>query len=299
MRQDHHQLLKPEIINSLSGLALIARVVVEGFLQGANRSRRVGSGMEFSQYRGYEPGDDLRLLDWKMLARSGRYYIKQSEVDTNIEVKFILDASNSMQHGEMGMSKMDLARVLIASLAYLAMNQGDSVGLYAVNDRKLHSLFPKGSKQHYNRLLHELLQIKSGGKWPNDAQSTKKLHERGKKELIFFLTDMYEQGTELNAFIKRLKTPRNEVVVFHIMGNLEMDFDHKGTVTFEDLETGARVKVETKEAKKQYLEALESFLNGVKEQLLVLGAGYHLVKMGSHIPEALQVFLRQRNVLTR
>lgn len=90
MKQDYQQLLRPEVINSVSGLALIAKVVVEGYLSGLNHSRRVGPGMEFSQYRGYEPGDDMRLLDWKMLARSGRYYIKQSEVETNIAVKFIL-----------------------------------------------------------------------------------------------------------------------------------------------------------------------------------------------------------------
>jgi uncharacterized protein (DUF58 family) len=97
----------------------------------------VGSGLEFSQYRGYEPGDDLRLLDWKMLARSGRYYIKQSEIDTHINVKFIVDASKSMLHQEGQVSKMEYANVLVASLAHLAHRQGDAVGLLTVNDQKL------------------------------------------------------------------------------------------------------------------------------------------------------------------
>ena len=117
MKQDYRQLLEPKIINSISGLSLIAKVIVDGYLSGLNQSRRVGAGLEFSQYRGYEPGDDMRLLDWKMLARSGRYYIKQSEVETHISVKFIVDASKSMLHAEEGLSKMNYIKVLVASLA--------------------------------------------------------------------------------------------------------------------------------------------------------------------------------------
>lgn len=297
MKQDYQQLLKPEIIKTVSGLALIARVVVDGYLNGLNHSRKVGGGMEFSQYRGYEPGDDLRSLDWKMLARSGRYFVKQSEVETNISVKFILDASNSMLHTENGLEKMDLARVLIASLAYLSQNQGDAVGLFALNDKKLHSIYPKVQKQHYNRLLLELINIKNEGKWPSDPTLTEKLHDRRHKELIFFITDMYEQDEELTDLIKRLKTSRNEVVVFHLMSKNELEFDYKGTLTFEDLETGARVKVDTKEAKTKYLQSLEATLKRNKETMLSNGITYQLFRMDEPIAEALQGFLKKRNNL--
>ena len=297
MKQDYHQLLKPEIIKSVSGLALIAKVVVDGYLNGLNHSRRVGGGMEFSQYRGYEPGDDLRSLDWKMLARSGRYYIKQSEVETNISVKFILDASNSMLHKENGLEKMDFARVLVASLAYLSQTQGDAIGLFALNDKRLYSIYPKVQKQHFNRLLLELIKIENEGKWPKDPMATEKLHDRRHKELIFFITDMYEQDEELTSLIKRLKTSRNEVVVFHLMGRNEMEFNYKGTVTFEDLETGYRVKVDAKEAKKKYLESLENKLKQSRETMLTNGITYHLFRMEEPIAEALQVFLKNRNNL--
>ena len=297
MKQDYHQLLKPEIIKSVSGLALIARVVVDGYLNGLTHSRRVGAGMEFSQYRGYEPGDDLRSLDWKMLARSGRYYIKQSEVETNISVKFILDASNSMLHKENGMEKMDFARILVASLAYLSQNQGDAIGLFSLNDKKLYSIYPKVQKQHYNRLLLELINIKNEGKWPTDPTATEKLHDRRHKELIFFITDMYEEDKELTDLIKRLKTSRNEVVVFHLMGKNEMEFDYQGTLTFEDLETGSRVKVEAKEARKNYLESLDTKLKQNRETMLSNGITYHLFRMDEPIAEALQAFLKKRNNL--
>ncbi|TVZ27625.1 uncharacterized protein DUF58 [Gillisia sp. Hel_I_86] len=297
MKQDYHQLLKPEIINSISGLALIARVIVDGYLSGLNHSRRVGPGMEFSQYRSYEPGDDLRLLDWKMLARSGRYYIKQSEIETNISVKFILDASKSMLHTENGLSKMDHVRVLVASLAFLSQNQGDAVGLFTLNNKTLQSLYPKIQKQHFNRILLELINIKNEGHWPEDQMALNKLHDRSHKELIFFITDLYENNKELTNFIKQLKTSRNEVVVMHIMGKRELNFDYQGTITFEDLETGARLKVDAKEAKKHYLLSLEAMMKTTKDSLLANGIGYHLFNLEDPIGEALQSFLKIRNRL--
>lgn len=297
MKQDYHQLLKPEIINSLSGLSLIARVVVEGYLSGQHHSRRVGAGMEFSQYRGYEPGDDLRLLDWKMLARSGRYYIKQSEVETNIAVKFILDSSKSMLHEENGLTKMDFVRVIVASLAYLSQDQGDAVGLFALNDKKLHSIYPQLQKQHFNRLLLELINIKNQGKWPEDPKVTEKLHDRRHKELIFFITDMHEYASELTGLIKRLKTPRNEVVVLQIMGNNELNFNYNGNLTFEDLETGAKVKVDAKTAKDSYLNALQNRIKDTKETLLANNIGYYLFKLNDPLEDALHLFLKRRNLL--
>ncbi len=297
MKQDYHDLLKPKIIGSVSGLALIARVIVDGYLAGLNQSRRVGAGLEFSQYRGYEPGDDMRLLDWKMLARSERYYIKQSEVETHIAVKFILDSSKSMLHAEEGLSKMDYVRVLVAALAFLAQKQGDAVGMFALNDQKLYTHNPMIQKQHFNRLLLELVSIRNEGRWPEDPLSSQKLHDRSHKELLFFITDLYEHNEELMDLILRLKTSRNEVVVFHIMGKQELDFDYKGQVIFEDLETGARVKIDAKKAKRRYLETLNLKINSIKDTLLSNGISYQMFRLDEHIGEALQVFLKKRSSL--
>ena len=297
MKQDYHQLLKPEIINSISGLSLISRIIVDGYLSGLNQSRRVGPGLEFSQYRGYEQGDDMRLLDWKMLARSGRYFIKQSEIDTHISVKFIVDASKSMLHEENGLSKMDYVKVLVATLAYLSHKQGDAVGLFAINDSNLFSLHPTVQQQHFKRMLHELIQIRFEGRWPNNPMALDKLHDRSHKELIFFITDLYEHNNELTSMIKGLKTIRNEVVVFHIMGKKELEFDHSGYAIFEDLETGTRLRVNAEEARKNYLGSLNKMIGETKELLLSNGVGYHLFNLGEPMGEGLQVFLKQRNRL--
>ncbi|MEC3966448.1 DUF58 domain-containing protein [Flagellimonas halotolerans] len=292
--RDYHDLLKPEVINTVSGLSLISRIVVEGYTSGLNRSKSVGPGMEFSQYRGYEPGDDLRLLDWKMLARSGRYYIKQSEVESHVTVKFIVDASASMDHKEDGISKLEFARIMVACLSHMAQKQGDSVGLFALNEDDFVSIYPKADKKHFNRLLLELLRISTKGKWPELSIASRRIHNRGEKELVFFLTDMYEDVSELSDFVKSLKTAKNEVVVLQIMSGKEMDFDYKKSVTFEDLETGAKVKVDVNKAKTAYLKALDEKVNQTKEQLLSQGVYYHLFRMDNDLGDALQLFLKER-----
>ncbi len=297
MKQDYRQLLQPKIINSLSGLSLIARVVVDGYLSGLNRSKRVGAGLEFSQYRGYEAGDDLRLLDWKMLARSGRYYIKQSEIDTHITVKFILDASKSMLHKENSITKLEYAKVLIASLATLAQNQGDRIGLFALNDESLKTVPPVLQKQQYTRFLHELSTIEGKGKWPEKSLEFDKLHDRSRKELLFFITDLHEDTAELTSKIKGLKTARNEVVVLQIMGENELEFNYKGYVVFEDLETGAKVKVDAKSAKNEYLKAFKETMDVTKNNLLSNGIAHHLFTLDEPIGEALNLFLKQRTYL--
>lgn len=294
MKQDYHQLLKPEIIHTVSGLSLAAKIIVEGYLNGINHSTRIGYGMEFSQYRPYEVGDDLRLLDWKMVARSGRYYIKQSEIETNVSVKFILDASKSMLHQEDELTKMDYAKILIASLSYLAQKQGDAIGLFALNENELISLQPKIQKQHFSRLLSELIAVQPEGKWPNSTVTSDKLHDRAHKELVFFITDLYEHDKELTKFIKRLKTTKNEVVVLHLLGKNELDFNYEGSLTFEDLETGVQLKVDAKEAKQIYLQQVKNAISETKNFLFKNDINYHLFQLDEPINEAIKFYIDKR-----
>jgi uncharacterized protein (DUF58 family) len=295
--QDYRDLLKPEVLGSIDGLALIARVAVEGYFSGLNRSLNVGPGMEFSQYRGYEPGDDPRLLDWKMLARSGRYYIKQSEQESLVTVKFIVDASASMLHREGNISKADYARVLVATLSYLAHRQGDAVGLFALNDQDLISVYPRAGARQFQRLLMELLRIPLSGKWPEATRAAHLIPDKGKRELLFFITDMYERNTELSHFVKALKSPRNEVVVLQLMGKAEMDFDYDQPFTFKDLETGASVQVDAGRARKAYLSKLETRIQTLRDDLLGQGIGYQLFRLDQPLGETLHYYLKQRSRL--
>jgi uncharacterized protein (DUF58 family) len=292
------ELLKPEILNTVDGLELVARIIVEGFMSGSNKSQSVGSGQEFSQYRSYQPGDDLRQLDWKMFARSERYYIKQAEIETNITVKFMLDASESMSYTENGMSKLQYAKIMTAALAYLARKQSDTFGLFTVNDKIIKTVQPRFEQQQFIRFLNELVKLKSEGTWKKGAGLEQLFDHRG-KELIVFITDLYDDSEDIQNFITRLKTPRNEVVVFQLIGRHEADLDFDGSFTFEDLESGARTKVDTVTQQKEYGKRVRDWLQHSRNWMLEKQISYYLVYFDEPIETVLWNFLTVRKRLMR
>jgi uncharacterized protein (DUF58 family) len=292
------ELLKPEVLNTVSGLELFARVVVEGFMSGSNKSQTVGSGQEFSQYRSYQPGDDLRQLDWKMFARSERYYIKQAEIETNITVKFMLDASHSMAYAEEGISKLQYAKIMTAALAYLTRKQSDTFGLYAVNDKQIKVVQPRFEQQQFIRFLNELVLLTPAGTW-NRSGSVQQLFDHHGKEMIVFITDLYDEAEDLQQFISRLKTPRNEVIVFHLMGRHETEFDFDGSFTFEDLESGVRTKADTQLQKKDYANRIKQWLQASRGWMLEKQINYQLVYFNDPLETVLRNFLTVRKSLIR
>jgi uncharacterized protein (DUF58 family) len=291
-------LLKPEVLNTVDGLELVARIIVEGFMSGSNKSQSVGSGQEFSQYRSYQPGDDLRQLDWKMFARSERYYIKQAEIETNITVKFMVDASHSMAYTENGLSKLQLAKVLTAALAYLARKQSDTFGLYTVNNKNITSVQPRFEQQQFIRFLSQLVSLKSEGSWSSDSALEQLFDHRG-KEMIVFITDLYDNTEDLQRFISRLKTRRNEVIVFHLMGRNESELDFGGSFTFEDLESGVRTKVDTLSQRKEYASRVQHWLSDSRAWMLEKHISYYLVNMDEAVENVLRDFLTVRKKLMR
>jgi uncharacterized protein (DUF58 family) len=292
------ELLKPEILNTVSGLELIARIVVEGFMSGSNKSQTIGSGQEFSQYRTYEPGDDLRQLDWKMYARSERYYIKQAEIETNITVKFILDASESMGYTENGISKLMYAKVMTAALAYLARKQSDTFGLFTVNDKTITAIQPRFEQQQFIRFLNALVNLKTEGTWKRDHGLESLFGHHG-KEMILFFTDLYDEDADLLKFISRLKTPRNEVITFHLMGKNEMDLAFNGSFTFEDLENRSHIKVDTVLQQKQYSDHVNKWVQESRMWMLERHINYELVQMNNSFEQSLRNFLRVRKTILR
>jgi hypothetical protein len=137
--------------------------------------------------------------------------------------------------------------------------------------------------------------MKSAGKWPENPLELEKLHDRSRKELLFFITDLYENNHELIDFVKRMKTSRNEVILLHVMGQKELEFDYKGTITFEDLEQGTRIKINAKEAKKQYLNQINKNLKSIKEELLAARITYELLRMNEPLGATIQNFLKKRS----
>jgi uncharacterized protein (DUF58 family) len=292
------ELLSPATLNSINGLELIARVIVEGFMSGSNKSQSVGAGQEFRQYRSYQQGDDLRQLDWKMFARSERYYIKEADIETNITVKFMLDASRSMSYEEKGITKLQYAKVMMAALAYLARKQGDTFGLFTVNDQEIKSILPRFEQQQFIRFLTELVQVKGEGKWEK-SKGIEQLFDHHGKEMIVFITDLYDDGEDIQHFISRLKTKRNEVIVFHLMGQHETHLDFEGSFTFEDLETGIKTKADTRTEQINYKTRVQDWLNQSRSWMLEKQINYHLVEMNESVEEVLRNFLTIRKRLVR
>jgi len=291
------ELLKPEILNTVDGLELIARIIVEGFMSGSNKSQSVGAGQEFNQYKNYQAGDDLRQLDWKVFARSERYYIKQSEIETNITVKFIIDATHSMAYEEDGLSKIQYAKIMTAALGYLARKQSDTLGLFTVNDKHIAAVQPRFEQQQFIRFLNELVHLKSEGTWRKG--NMEQLFDHHSKEMIVFITDLYDDSEDLQQFISKLKTTRNEVIVFHLMGKHETDFDFDGSFSFEDLETGVRTKADTLIQRKEYSQRVQKWLSNSKKWMLEKQINYQLVFINEPVDIALRNFLHQRKALLR
>ncbi|MGC3945177.1 MAG: DUF58 domain-containing protein [Chryseolinea sp.] len=298
MKTQLSDLLKPEVLHTVTGLELVARIVVEGFMSGSNRSQSIGAGQEFSQYRSYEPGDDLRQLDWKMYARSERYYIKQAEIETNITVKFMLDGSRSMSYAENDISKLQYAKVVAAALAYLARKQSDTFGLYMVNDQAITAVQPRFEQQQFMRFLHALIEMESAGSW-RQSGDLEVLFDHHGKELIIFFSDLYDENGDLQKFVSRLKTPRNEVIVFHLMGERELDLSYNGTYTFQELESGRSIKVDTVLQQKQYTERVQQWIRDTRTWMLEKQIHYYLVGMDATFEHVLRDFLRVRKSLAR
>lgn len=287
--------IDPKVLATIKDLPLLAKTVVEGFLSGQNQSLRRGAGLEFSQYRSYQPGDDLRQLDWKMFARSDRYYIREAEVDTNITVRFIVDGSASMAHEDVnGLTKMDYARFLVASLAYLATTQGDAVGLYVLNEDQLINLTPRSDNMHLQRFWHQLDEIRPKGKFPDFKTAANLFTERRQKEVTVFLTDLYEHEDEIKDLLYKLGAQRHELLLFHLMSRNELEFNFAGNLTFEDLETGQTMQIGAESQREPYKTKLQDWLKQIEKDIMDHQIAYDLFVTDEPLDKALRTFLKNR-----
>jgi len=291
------RLLDPKILMTIKNLQLAAKTTIDGFMQGINKSKVKGPGLEFSQYRSYQPGDDLRWLDWKMYARSDRYYIRESEIETSISVKLLIDASASMKHKDGGVTKIEYAKYLAASLAYLANMQNDAVGLYVLQNNNTFVLPSKKDHQHLSRLYYQLENIQPEGRFTEAVQYKDIFAGAGKRELLVFITDLYQQNNEIFDMLNELSTLKHEIIVFHIMAENELQLDYKGYSSLEDLETGQVVNIDSGKNKEAYRQNLDAYLSSIRLEMLNRNIFYRMVNMQQPLDVVLKDFLKQHNTL--
>ncbi|NVO85437.1 DUF58 domain-containing protein [Hymenobacter terrestris] len=287
-------MLTPEHLHALHNLPLAARQAAEGLLHGAHLSRRKGAGMEFSQYRPYQPGDDLRRLDWRLAARSDRYYLRESEVDTSLTVHLVLDATASMNHrDDNGLSKLEYGRLLCAALAHVATQQGDAVALTVLHPSGLRHLPSRADARQLPRLYHALATTDATGQFP-DTATLAPLTARRQPALTICLTDWYEENGEVEQLLTRLRAASGEVLVLHLMARNELEFTFRGAVTFEDLETGQQLQLDAGQQRQVWQQQLQPWLQATARRARTLGFDYQLLSTAEPLTDALREFLRHR-----
>lgn len=260
-----YRFLEPEALARVKNLALVARGVVEGSISGLHASPYKGFSVEFAEHREYTPGDDPRHLDYKMLARTERLYIKQYEEETNMRVQIILDASGSMGYRhETKITKFEYGAYLTAVLAYLMTRQQDLVGLTAFDTDVRLDMPTRSSPRHFNEMMQQLEALQPSGE-TGLAATLHKLANRFKKRcLIVLISDLYDEPDEVIRALHHFRHRRHEVIVFHVLDKAEIDFPFRETVAFYDLETKERIQVDPAYVRDVYREQVEEFIAGYR-----------------------------------
>ncbi|HWK99810.1 MAG TPA: DUF58 domain-containing protein [Parapedobacter sp.] len=282
----------PKTMIAIKNLPLAAKTLVDGFLSGLNNSRLLGAGATFSQYRNYLPGDDLRQLDWKLVGRTERYYIKQAETEKHITVHFVVDASLSMNHDCTGYSKLQYAGYLTAALALLAHRQGDNVGLSVFNGTNITQLPPRNHPLQMQRIYHTLGNMEAAGRMDEPKKYGQLFHPTS-KQLVVFITDFYQHQDELTTLMAQMNARGQETVLLHLLAPNELNGKPGNYDALTDLETGETMLLD--KAATATGSVMEEYLAAARRKLLRNGVYYCLVDAGQTPGTALSAFLNRRN----
>ncbi len=289
-----HSFIDNVLLSRLAALPIESRVPMLGNVAGKHRSPHRGSSVEFAEYRKYVPGDDTRRLDWKAFARSDRFYIKEFEADTNLRAYFVVDASGSMNFAGRAEAKIQYARRIAASLAYLLVNQGDAAGLSICTD-KLHLEVPPSRRAaHLERFFTTLGQIEPSG----ETGLLTALHAISEKisqrAFVVILSDLFTDPNELGQALQHLRYRKHDIAVFHLMDPLELGFEFDRPHRFVDLEDGTALVVEPNLIIDEYKTALSEFLKAVRAKCHDASADYQLVTTDTPLEPLLRDFLTAR-----
>jgi uncharacterized protein (DUF58 family) len=287
--------LDPAVLAGISGLDLVAKTVVDGFVSGLHRSPDFGFSQEFAEYQAYTPGDDLRHIDWNVYARSERLYLKRFRGETNSLLTILLDASNSMQFGSHRVNKMDYARYLAASLFYLAIHeQRDAAGLITFDDEIRNYVRPSMRQGQLHRLLAALNQAEARAR-TDFAKPMRYFQEFLKRRgIVLIVSDFWENPESIVKTIEPLRFHGNEVVLFHVLDPEDVKPQLKGPTIVVDLETNAELEVTPDYGKKEYRAKVAAHLEELRNKVTGAGMGYCLLMTDRPLDDALREYLTLR-----
>jgi uncharacterized protein (DUF58 family) len=287
----------PVVLARVGNLELVARSVVDGFINGMHRSPYFGASVDFAEHRGYTPGDDIRRVDWKLYGRTDRFYIKEYEADSNANFAVMLDVSKSMGFGSRGITKLDYGRLLAGCLTYMVHRQRDRVGFAAFDDDIVEYVPP--SAKHMETTLHVLDRLRPS-KPGQLAPPLKKLAELfSRRGVLVLVSDLYEDPQAVLEAVAPLRLRGHDMIVFHVLDPAEIEFDYDQASAFEDLESGEQIPVVPEALAEQYRALVREHVDALRSKFSELRVDYALLNTSTPLDHALFSYLSMREQLTR
>jgi len=285
----------PLVLARLSNLYLKARWVVEGIMSGIHRSRSKGFSVEFEEHREYSPGDEIRRIDWKALGKTDKYFIKETEDETNLRAHLILDVSASMDYSSNGISKFAYGCILTASLAYLILKQQDAAGLVTFSNRIESFIPPRAKRGYLMEILHAL-----EGQTPSGETALGKILQEiagkiNRRGLVILISDLLDEPEDILEGLRLFRFKGSDVIVFHLLDAAELDLPFDGNILFEDTEqTHLRVTADPQAIRQVYRKVVEEFTGHLRKQCQERSIDYQLLSTSTPLDQALVSYLSWR-----
>src|SRR6185369_9105174 len=286
--------ISPHALMAIKNLEFRARVVVEGFWNGLHRSPYHGFSVEFTEYRQYTPGDDPRWVDWKLFARSDRYFLRKFEDETNLRCQLVVDASRSMGYGSISYTKGDYANTLGATLAHFLSKQGDAVGVLTFDEKVRDYLPARNRPGHLRHLMLALEKASAGTSTDLISPLDRAVELTRKRGLMVLISDLLATVDRFEASLAAMAACGHEVVVFHVLDPAEMSFNFDKAALFLDIESGRELYIDPEQARKEYLRKFTAHNAGIESACRKLGAAYHRLVIDQPLELALFDFMRGR-----
>jgi len=291
---DYRQYLNPEVISKLKSVEMKARLVVEGFITGLHKSPYHGFSVEFAEHRQYMPGDAIRDIDWKVFAKSDRYYVKEFEEETNLKSYILLDTSASMGYASGKTTKFTYAANLAAALAFLMLKQRDAAGLVTFDERVRHYVPPKSASVHLHALLSTLANVEPMAQTATGIALHEMAERIKRRGLIILLSDLWDEPSRVLAGLKHFRHRKHEVIVFHILDPAERDFNFPEEALFKDMETGEEISTLPWQIRSDYQRTLHAHVDRYRRECRQAFVDYVPINTATPYDYALFSYLGKR-----
>lgn len=291
-------LLDPRVLATIGDLELLARTVIDGFLHGLHRSSRSGLSVDFAEHRSYQPGDDLRRLDWRVYARTDRLYLKTFEAETNADLHLVLDRSGSMGFGSGAMTKLEWGKALLASLGWLASSQGDRVGYLPIGSDGGDAERVPAAPGRLPHVLHALGRTAADGTLPPGTVLDRLAAVQIRAGMMAIVSDCYDDAAAIIRGAGALRVRGHDVMIFHVVDPVEADFPYEDAATLADMETAARLAIRPGEIREAYRSAFLAHQQELRAGLGREGIDYRVLRIDQPLDAGLRAWLDERRTVT-